>query len=78
MIFLEEMVNESAARMLLDLSRNKRPSGYSMIGVARGKLFCLVVARSFVAGVGPIETPESLYRFSNGIGEVLDRYVRKL
>jgi hypothetical protein len=77
MIFLVEMADESAARTLLAISKNKRPTDYAMLGLAQGKLFCLIVARNFVAGVRSIETSESLSRFSDGISKVLTKYVPK-
>jgi len=77
MIFLVEMADESAARTLLAISKNKRPADYAILGLAQGKLFCLIVARNFAAGVKSIETSESLSRFSDGIGKVLAKYVPK-
>lgn len=77
MIFLVEMPDESAAQKLLAISKNKRPSDYAMLGLAQGKLFCLIVARSFVVEVKSIETSESVSRFSDGIGRVLAKYAEK-
>lgn len=77
MVFLVETADESAARTLLALSKEKKPSEYGMFGLAQGKLFCLIVGRSFVDGVQSIETSESLARFSDGIGKVLANYATK-
>ncbi len=77
MIFLVEMAEESAARTLLAISKNNRPADYAILGLAQGKLFCLIVARNFAAGVKSIETSESLSRFSPGIGKVLAKYIPK-
>jgi hypothetical protein len=77
MVFLVELNNESSAQELLGMSRRKRPSDYCMFGLAKGKLFCLVVARSFVGDVKSFETPESLLRFTGGISEIMARYVGK-
>ncbi len=77
MIFLEEMPDEAAAQRLLTLSKSKRPADYAMVGLAQGKLFCLIVARSFVVEVKSIETSESISRFSDGIGKVLAKYAAK-
>jgi hypothetical protein len=74
--FLVETADESTAQTLLDLSGKKKPSDYSMLGIAHGKLFCLVVGRSFVAGVNSFETPETLVRFSKGIKEILSRNLK--
>ena len=77
MIFLEEMADESAAQTLLAISKNKRPSDYAMVGLAQGKLFCLIVARSIVVEVKSVETAESISRFSDGISKVLAKYATK-
>jgi hypothetical protein len=71
-VFLVEVNDESASQVLLDLSK-RRSAGYSMFGVKEGRLFCLAVARSFVAGVSSFETTETLSRFSKGIGDILRR-----
>ncbi|MGH7494987.1 MAG: hypothetical protein ACREOO_21655 [bacterium] len=77
MISVLELSNESAAQELLDMSKRKRPLGYCMFGLAKQKLFCLVVARSFEQGVETFETPESLLRFTEGIEEIMIRFVGK-
>lgn len=76
-IFLVEVADESTAQTLLDLSKKKRPTDYCMLGLAQGKLFCLVVARSFVEGKKAFETSQSLSRFSKGIAGILSRYTGK-
>ena len=76
-IFLVEVADESAAKTLLELSKKKRPADYCMLGLAEKKLFCLVVARSFVTGKKAFETSDSLARFSKGIAEILSRYAGK-
>jgi hypothetical protein len=76
-IFLVEVADESAAKTLLDLSKKKSPVDYCMLGLAEGKLFCLVVARSVVDGRKTFETPDSLARFSKGISGILGRHAGK-
>jgi hypothetical protein len=76
-IFLVEVADESAAKALLELSKKKNPTDYCMLGLAERNLFCLVVARSFVAGNKAFETSGSLARFSNGIAGILSRYAGK-
>jgi len=73
-IFLVEVADESTAKTLLELSKKKNPTDYCMHGLAERNLFCLVVARSFVAGNKAFETSGSLARFSNGIAGILRRY----
>jgi hypothetical protein len=77
-VFLVEVADESAAQTLIDISKKKKTSNYCMLGLAKGRLFCLVIARSFVAGVKSFETPESLTRFSKGTVEILIRHVGKV
>ena len=74
MLFLVETEDASAAQDLLEMSRKKRPTSYSMVAVAEDRLFCLVIGRSFQQGVASFETQESLQRFSPVITEVLKRY----
>ena len=44
-----------------------------MLGVAEGRLFCLVAARPFAEGAKPVESRKSLGRFSEGLAEILRR-----
>jgi hypothetical protein len=85
-IFLVEVAKESAARTLLDLSATKKTTGnrmlgiaadYYMLGLAEGRLFCLVVARSVVLGGKSFEASDSLVRFSKVIAGILHRYAGK-
>lgn len=80
-VFIVELADEASARDLLNLSREKKYPHYnrgseSLIGVAEGRLFCLVVASSHVVDAGSNETPESLGRFSEGLSEILRRASR--
>jgi hypothetical protein len=77
MIFLVEVKDERVAQELLGMSRKKKPTRYSMIGIAEGRLFCLVIGESFEQAVESFETSESLRRFENGITEILRRYSKK-
>ena len=49
--------------------------GYCQLALTRSRLFCLVVARSFVYGVDTYETDESLVRFSDGLHAIPERHV---
>jgi hypothetical protein len=69
-VFIVEANDDSAAQVLLDLSK-KKSAGYCILGVKEGRLFCLAVARSFVVGVESFETTESLSRFAKGLGNIL-------
>jgi hypothetical protein len=76
-VFLHEMRTEAAARQLLEIARKKKPTFFCKVELAAGRLFCLVVARSWMHGVGSYETPESLARFSGPLGDILRRHVGK-
>ena len=71
MIFLVEVEDERAAQELLDMSRKKRPTDYAVIGVSEGKLFCLVIGRSWEDGVASFETSQTLPRLTPRISAVL-------
>jgi len=74
MVFLVEMEDASAAQELLAMSKRKRPNDYSMLGMAQGKLFCLLIGRSFQQGVPSFETPQSMQRFAAPVTEVLRKF----
>jgi hypothetical protein len=77
MVFVVETADEAAARTLLDLARRHPPADYAMLPLAEGRLFCLVVARSFQQGVKPLETGEGLKRFATPMAEVLRRHAAR-
>jgi hypothetical protein len=74
-VFLVETADEAGAGMLLELSTRKTPTRYGMLRLAEGRLFCLVIGRSYVGGVESFETTASLARFSPGLQRMLRRYV---
>ena len=63
-VFLVEAANESDSQSLYQLVEANKSSHHCKIAIARSRLFCLVVARSFVQGDDAYETNESLNRFS--------------
>ncbi len=73
--FLLELDDEAPAESLLAIARTASaiPSDIALLGVRDGRLFLLLVARSFVQGVPPVETSESLQRFGPRVAEVLHR-----
>lgn len=73
-VFLVEAADEAAARTLLDIASNGARRAHALVAAAEGPLFCLVVARSFVDGVPPYETQETLARFGPRVGEILRRH----
>jgi hypothetical protein len=76
-VILVEVSDESVAKTLLELSEKKKHPDYCMLGLAEGKLFCLIVARSFDRDKKAFETSDSLARFSKGFAEILSRYAYK-
>jgi hypothetical protein len=76
-VFLKEMKTELAAGQLLEIARQKKPTFFCKVELAAGPLFCLVVARSCWEGEESYETPESLARFEQPIGDILRRHVLK-
>jgi len=76
-VFLQEMRTQAAAQQLLEIARKKKPASFCKVELAAGRLFCLIVARSWWEGVKSYETQESLARFSKPIGDILRRHVIK-
>jgi hypothetical protein len=70
-IFLIETDSTDSASALLNISQSKRPKDYAMLGVAANRVFCLVIARSFVQGVDAFENGESLNRFLKPIQKAI-------
>ncbi len=90
MVFLVETVTEADAQVLLRSAQGKRtflqkllwlfhdekPLRFRRLGLAAGRLFCLVIAESFMADVEAFETRRSLSRFSEGLQAILDRHAK--
>lgn len=74
-VFLVEAADESDAADLLRLSTMTNSVHHSNLATACGRLFCLIVARSFVEGVAGYETQGSLNRFRDAVSETLSRFV---
>jgi hypothetical protein len=72
-VFLVETNSPETAGVLLRLSQTKRPKDHSVLGVAAGPIFCLVVARSFVQGVAAFESGDSLNRFQKPIQQAINQ-----
>ncbi len=76
-VFIVETSQDADAQTLLRLAQVKDNREHSMIGVAAGKLFALIVARSFVEGDEGFETLKSLERFREGMTKILAKYADK-
>jgi len=72
-IFLVEMSSSESANIVLSLSQTKKPKDYFALGVASNRVFCLVIARSFVQGTAAFETGDSLSRFRHGIQQAISQ-----
>jgi len=77
-MFIVETSQIADAQTLLRFSRVNDNREHIMIGVASGKLFALIVARSFVQGDEAYETPKSLARFQEGLTKILVQYADKV
>jgi hypothetical protein len=73
-VFLLETANDADAQTLYQLAQANKSPNHCKLTLARSRLFCLVVARSFVDGVASYETNESLTRFSDGLDAILERH----
>jgi hypothetical protein len=74
-VFLIELRDEAAGALLhIARAKGERWDDVALLGVQDGRVFCLLVARSCVRGVPPIETWRSLQRFEEPITAILRRY----
>jgi hypothetical protein len=73
-IFLVELANEQDALMLQDVSGQVRHRGVALLGMAEGRLFCLVVAQPEFSFVKSYETTERLARFQAPLRAILRRH----
>lgn len=79
MIFLTELNDEAASKSLLELSQEKQVQArdFAMVAASEGRLFCLAVGRSLMAGKPSFETQASMQRFSPGIAALLKEQHQK-
>lgn len=75
-VFVVELSDPSSAAALVRIAEAKSaiPSDIALLGVGAGRLFCLAVARSFVVGVAPVETAQSLRRFEARLSQIVAGY----
>lgn len=78
LVFIQEFRNAKSAVSFLELSRAAQDLGTPTASVQQGRLFCLVVGRSWMAEVSAYETTEGLQRFVVPIAEVLARHAREI
>jgi hypothetical protein len=74
LIFTMETKDGEDAQKLLHMAQSKSPKGFSRLGVCQGKLFSLVIGRSYVKGVAAVEDEASLSRFEGPLMNLLKRY----
>jgi|GEM_PF-5453140 len=75
-IFLAELRDDAQAASLERIAAAKSASGddIARAGVRHGKLFCLLIAKSFIVGVAPAETAQSVQRFVPRIAAILQAH----
>ena len=70
-LFLVDLDSPDSANQLLRISKEKQPENFNMIGFASGKIFALLIARTFVDGTDSFEDKKSLSRFHDPIDQVI-------
>lgn len=75
-VFLLEMARAEQAREVRQRVEAVENPSFALLAVQAARLTCVVVARSFVAGVASFETPDSLRRFAPDLGDVLQYSLR--
>ena len=74
-IFLIELRDEAAGALLrIVQAKRERWEEVALLGVHDERVFCLLVARSIVIGIPPVETWQSLQRFEETITAILRRH----
>lgn len=73
-VFLVEAANESDAQALCRMAETNDSPHHCELALARSRLSCLVVARSFMEGVAGYETKGSLMRFAPGLAAALEHH----
>lgn len=69
--FLLEAGNETDAAALQGWA-GAGPADHAAVTARAGAVLCIVIARSFVMGVDPYETTDSISRFADGLARALD------
>jgi hypothetical protein len=69
--FIGETGSDDAAHVLASAARARPGSTVAEFGVCRGRVFVIVVARSFVKDVADFETTESLSRFRDPMQAII-------
>lgn len=75
--FLVELPTSDAAEVLRAASATLAPTTYSLLGVARERLFCLIIARSVREGVASYESAAGLSRFASPVETILSQHVHQ-
>jgi hypothetical protein len=73
-VFLVELANEQDAETLRDASRQVRHPRTALLGIAEGRLFCLLVAQPEFSFAALYETNERLARFAAPLSDILRGY----
>ena len=71
----EQALQSASGHVRTFMLKQARPKDVAMVAVSQDRLFCLAVARAFVAGKPSFETQAGMQRFSAGISAALkDQY----
>lgn len=71
-VFIAETRNADEAEFLASASTGPDSRGTNRLNIVHGRLFLLVVARSFVQGDAPFETQQTIQRFTTQLAVVLE------
>lgn len=74
LIFVGQMQTESDAKFLLKRTQEISSESYCKIGIAIRDLFCILITRSYIVGVKPNETNETIKRFEKPIENLINKY----
>jgi hypothetical protein len=76
-VFIVETADERSAEALLRLSKRKTSDGFNHLGIRVGRLFALLIARSWFQGVDHYESMASIRRFEVPLTEIFSRHATK-
>jgi hypothetical protein len=71
LVFVVEAADEATAKSLLEISKGRKKSGQCQAGLSSANMFCLVIQWSHEKRAQPLESSESLGRFTTGIAGIL-------
>lgn len=70
-VWLSEFNDLNTLDILVGISNNDEPSGFSRLCFAEGDVLCMVIQRAIMQGVNEYETNESLKRFEDDFRKII-------